>query len=96
MVAAELLYGAEKSAKREDNLKLFRTFLSVFKIINFDEKAAEHYAVLRTELERKGLIIGGNDIIIAATVLANNGILVTQNTGEFSYIKNLKTADWTV
>ena len=96
MTAAELLYGAEKSAKQEQNLKLFKTFLSVFKIINFDEKAAECYAAIRADLERKGKTIGSNDIVIAATVLANDGVLVTNNVDEFSRVKKLKTEDWTV
>ena len=96
MVAAELLYGAEKSAKREHNTQLFKTFLSIFEIIDFDEKAAQYYATIRTELEHKGLIIGGNDIIIAATTIANNGTLVTHNTGEYSRIEKLQTEDWAV
>ena len=96
MVAAELLYGAEKSAKREHNLKVFRTFLSVFEIIGFDEKAAEYYGAMRSELERNGQIMGGNDLIIAATTLANRGTLVTYNTGEFSRFKGLEIKDWTI
>ena len=96
MVAAELLYGAEKSAKREHNIQLFNTFLSIFEIITFDEKAAVFYATIRSELERKGQIIGSNDIIIAATTIANNGILVTHNINEFSRLEKLKIEDWTV
>jgi len=96
MVAAELLYGAEKSLKREYNLQLFKTFLSIFEIINFDEKAAEYYALIRSQLERQGKIIGSNDLVIAATVLANKGILVTNNTEEFSRIDKLQTVDWTI
>ena len=96
MVAAELLYGAEKSAKREKNLKVFITFLSLFEIVSFDAQAADHYALIRAELERKGKIIGSNDIVIAAAVLSSNGVLVTHNTEEFSRFKKLKTADWTV
>ena len=95
MVAAELLYGAEKSGKREYNLKLFKTFLSIYEIINFDYKSAEYYAAIRAELERKGKIIGNNDIVIASTVIANNGVLVTHNVDEFSLIKELKIEDWT-
>ncbi|MCL2042521.1 MAG: type II toxin-antitoxin system VapC family toxin [Treponema sp.] len=95
IVAAELLYGAEKSVKRENNIQLINTFLSVFEIINFDEKAAGYYAAIRAELERRGQMIGSNDIIIAATTLACNATLVTHNTGEFSRIKKLKIEDWT-
>jgi len=94
MVAAELLFGAEKSKKRDYNLKLMRAFISLFEVISFDIKAADHYAIIRAELENKGQVIGGNDLIIAAITLANNGTLITHNEKEFSRIKNLKTDDW--
>jgi tRNA(fMet)-specific endonuclease VapC len=94
MVAAELLYGAEKSGKREYNLKVVKAFLSLYETVHFDQKAAGHYAVIRAELERKGQIIGGNDIVIAATTLANAGILVTHNVNEFSRINGLMLEDW--
>jgi tRNA(fMet)-specific endonuclease VapC len=34
-------------------------------------------------------------MLIAAIVLAHNGILVTHNTEEFSRIEGLKLEDWT-
>jgi len=94
MVVAELLYGVEKSSRREQNLKRCKEFLSVYDIIPFDEKAAEHYAVIKAKLERKGIIIGSNDIAIAAIVLANNGVIVSHNTAEFSRVDGLNVEDW--
>ncbi|MCL1875528.1 MAG: type II toxin-antitoxin system VapC family toxin [Synergistaceae bacterium] len=96
MVVAELLYGALKSAKRQHNLTIFTSFLSLFEIVDFDEKAAELYAAIRVELERKGQMIGGNDLVIAATVLAREGTLVTHNMSEFSRIEGLVLNDWTL
>jgi tRNA(fMet)-specific endonuclease VapC len=95
VVAAELLYGAEKSAKREHNLKAVRSFLSLYKTAFFDGKSAEHYAVIRAGLERAGKPIGGNDMMIAATALVRGGILVTHNIDEFSRIEGLLSEDWT-
>jgi len=34
------------------------------------------------------------DAVIAATALANGGVLITNNVGEFSRIKELQTEDW--
>ena len=96
MVAAELLYGAEKSVKREQNLGIFKAFLSIYEITPFDDRAAEHYARIRAELERDGTMIGNNDLVIAATALANCGIVVTNNRGEFSRVKGLVVEDWTL
>ena len=94
MVAAELMYGAEKSVKRDYNLKKMRLFLSLYNIVPFDRNAVEIYGVIRNDLERSGTIIGANDLIIAATAMANNGILVTHNIDEFSRVIGLQIEDW--
>ena len=96
MVAAELLYGAEKSAKREYNYKIASTFLSLYEIIDFDENAAKLYAVFRARLERTGRGIGSNDLIIAATALSHESTLVTHSIGEFSRITELRLEDWVI
>ena len=94
MVAAELMYGAEKSAKRESNLEKIGLLLSLYDIVSFDLSAAQIYGAIRRDLEYRGQIIGGNDLIIAATVLAHKGTLVTNNTGEFSRVRGLLLEDW--
>ena len=66
-----------------------------YTIVPFDTSAAEEYAVIRSALEKKGTTIGANDYIIAATVLADNGLLVTNNTGDFRRVPRLKLDDWT-
>ena len=96
IVAAELIYGANKSAKRDYNLMKFRTFLSQFRIVYVDMDVIEVYGKIRAELERKGTPIGANDYFIAAIVKANDGILVTNNTGEFARVDGLTLEDWTV
>lgn len=52
------------------------------------------YAEIRSKLERDGTIIGPNDLLIASTVLFYNGILITNNTGEFRRIQNLLIENW--
>ncbi|MDR0859091.1 MAG: type II toxin-antitoxin system VapC family toxin [Oscillospiraceae bacterium] len=94
MVAAEFMLGAEKSAKRGTTLKYCRDFLEQFEIVGFDKSAAFLYAELRATLERRGLLIGANDMVIASTVLAHRGILVTNNIREFERIENLQIEDW--
>ena len=95
LVKAELLYGARKSIREEENMEKITRFLFPFAIAPFDDKAAEAYAELRRQLEQEGSPVGPNDMVIAAIVLANNGTLVTHNTREFSRIKNLPLEDWT-
>ena len=96
VVAAELVYGAYKSAKRDDNLTKIREFINQFGMAGIDSSVIEFYGRIRSDLERKGLPIGANDYFIAAITQANNGILVTNNTREFSRIAGLALEDWTI
>ncbi|MBW1894505.1 MAG: type II toxin-antitoxin system VapC family toxin [Deltaproteobacteria bacterium] len=95
MTKAELYYGAEKSRKRKENLKRINEFLLPFQIQGFNDAETSIYATVRKKLEKNGNPIGPNDIIIASIVLANNGILVTNNTKEFNCVKGLKIENWT-
>ena len=62
----------------------------------FDYNAAFLYGKIRASLENKGNNIGPNDLFIAALVLSLNGILVTNNTREFSRVEGLLIEDWTI
>ena len=95
MVKAELLVGAEKSKWREKTLAETLAFLRPYEIVPFDDSMLQTYARIRATLELKGQKIGYNDTLIAATVLARNGILVTNNTAEFGRIDGLQCEDWT-
>lgn len=46
------------------------------------------------QLEALGTPIGFNDLQIGAIALANNLILVTHNTREFSRVDGLRLEDW--
>jgi len=95
IVKAELLYGAVKSKKREDNTSKVKKFLLPFGVISFDDKAAEIYAQIRADMASKGTSIGPNDLIIAATVMANSGTLISNNESEFGRIAGLEIENWT-
>ena len=94
MVKAELLYGVERSTKREENLQKIRQFLLPFEIVSFGNQEAERYAIVRAELDRAGTPIGPNDLVIAATTAENDGILVTNNEKEFKRVSGLKIENW--
>ncbi|MDL2263999.1 type II toxin-antitoxin system VapC family toxin [Synergistaceae bacterium OttesenSCG-928-I11] len=96
VVKAELYYGAEKSDCKEKNIEMVRAFLAPFEIAPFDGAAAEMYGTIRAGLERAGLPIGPNDLIVATTALSRNGILVTRNVGEFSRVTGLTIENWAV
>lgn len=95
MVLSEIEYGARKSYDYEKTIFIYRKFMDTFNYCSFDEKASLLYGEIKSNLEKNGNIIGPNDLIIASTVLSDNGILITHNTNEFSRIENLKIEDWT-
>jgi tRNA(fMet)-specific endonuclease VapC len=95
MAAAELAYGAQKSVSQEKTLYVVKNFLDNFEIAPFDNGAVGVYGEIRANLEKKGEPIGANDLIIAAIALAQNGTLVTHNTGEFMRVEGLQVEDWT-
>lgn len=94
VVEAELLAGARKSARVEENLDLLRRFFEPLVSLPFDHRCAEEYGQIRTDLERQGTPIGPNDLLIAATARAHDLVLVTHNTGELSRVAGLRLADW--
>lgn len=94
MVKAELLFGVEKSKHKEKNLEACNEFLEPFDVMAFDDRSTPIYGKLRSLLERKGSPVGPNDMIIAATVMARNGVLITHNINEFKKIDGLALEDW--
>lgn len=94
IVKAELIFCALNSKRRETTLKKIEQFLSPFDIVSFGDAAAYEYGVIRYALELTGTPIGPNDLIIAASTIADNAILVTHNVKEFSKVSKLKIEDW--
>ncbi|WP_347888803.1 type II toxin-antitoxin system VapC family toxin [Nitrosomonas europaea] len=91
---AELLHGAEKSQQREHNLRQVADFLSRLEVLSYTSKAAGHYGDIRADLERKGKLIGVNDLHIAAHARSEGFILVSNNLREFERVDGLRLEDW--
>lgn len=91
---AELFYGSAKSQTPERSRQKQLEFLQTVQTVFFDEAAAVAYGDIRAYLDREGTPIGGNDLLIAATALAYNLIVVTHNTREFGRVPGLKIEDW--
>ena len=92
---AEIFYGIEKSPVRQKERRLkIEKILSLLDLYYFDETAARKYALIRTLLEKQGVVIGERDIQIASIAMANKLTVVTHNTKEFNRIEGLKVEDW--
>ena len=93
---AELEYGIFNSSKPVQNRNALMMFLSGIAVVPFDSSAALEYGDIRYNLKRQGIIIDGNDMLIAAHAKSLNLILVTHNIGEYSRVTNLKLEDWAI
>jgi tRNA(fMet)-specific endonuclease VapC len=91
---AELEYGVEKSSFREQNTRALEQFLLPLEILPFDEKAANIYGKIRSDLERTGQTVGPMDLLIAAHALSLQATLVTNNLRKFERVEGLKVEDW--
>lgn len=94
VVWMELVYGALRSSRSEENLSRSMLLLNSFISLPFDNAAAESAARIRVQLATTGTPIGPSDVLIAAIALANNLTLVTHNTTEFGRVEGLRVEDW--
>lgn len=91
----ELYYGAYRSVQQSRNLALLQRFFSQFTmILLLDSDSARIAGQIRADLATRGTPIGPYDLQIAAIAIANNLILVTHNTSEFSRVQGLQIEDW--
>ncbi len=69
-------------------------FMSSVEILQMDLKAEKKAAEIYADLRKRGEILNDADLLIAATVMVNNSTLVTNNTGHFKRIKDLRLENW--
>jgi tRNA(fMet)-specific endonuclease VapC len=93
IVAAELRYGAARGGSRRLSAQL-EAVLGALDVLPFEAPADAAYGVLRARLEGVGRAIGGNDLLIAAQVIALGYALVTDNEREFAQIDSLTQENW--
>ena len=90
----ELHFGAEKSARRADNLTAVEHFVARLDVLSFDPKAAAHYGQLRAELERAGTPCGPHDMQIGGHARSQGLIVVTNNAREFRRMEGNQVENW--
>ena len=91
---AELEFGVQNSAYKEKNTVALNQFLSILKILPFDDEAAVEYGEICAELRHRGTPIGQMDMLIAAHAKSSELILVTNNVREFERVEGLKIENW--
>jgi len=90
----ELEYGVSESRKKALNRKTLDEFKKYIQTYSWIEESAGLGGKIRTELERKGELIGPYDILIAAHALTLGATLVSHNMKEFKRVRGLQVVDW--
>lgn len=91
----EITFGLLNNPRlNEQRGAMMRRFLRELTPVAFDSPAALAAAKQLLRLKRGGTMIGPYDLLIAATALANDLMVVTANVGEFERIDGLQVEDW--
>lgn len=93
---AELLYGVLESNKKKANRAGVDAFVRHVTVKDWSRDAAEHYAEIRSDLTKKGQMIGANDLMIAAHAKSLDATVVTNNVKDFVRVRGLKVENWMI
>jgi len=89
----ELIRGL-KALSNNNKLNAFKKFMSSCEILDLDSLTAEKAAEIYDALKKKGTLIEDADILIAATAIKNELVVITDNTRHFDRIDNLEISNW--
>lgn len=90
---AELIYGAEKSQRRDSNHKVIEDFAEKIAIVPIYDSIWV-YGKEKARLRNNGVIISDLNLFIGATAIVNDMVLVTRNIKEFNRLENIKLENW--
>jgi len=90
---AELKYGAECSNRIDENMKMIDDFAKEIAIVPIFN-SLDVYAKEKAKLRKSGKLIDDFDLLIGATAVANNLILVTDNEKHLVRISKVKIEKW--
>lgn len=91
---AELLYGVQASSRKKANQAAVDALARHLAVLEWPQEAARYYAQIRADLKKRGSMIGGNDLLIAAHARSLGAIVVTNNTKDFARVKGLRVENW--
>ena len=95
LVLAELLFGAEKSGRRDENRKRIQVITEQFPMLPMGLAIVRRYAAVRADVERHGRRKSDFDLVIACTALEHGAVLVTNDAAlKDGAIDGLVVEDW--
>lgn len=95
ITVAELKYGAEKSSNPEFHRRIVAEFINDIQIIPIFD-ALDFFAKEKTRLEASGNRIDDFDLLIGATAVVNDFVLVTNNISHLGRVQGVMIEDWVI
>lgn len=93
ITVGELYEGAFSAANPQERLDSLQRFLSAFPSLNLADPIMERFADIRANLRRRGALIPDFDILVGATALHHDLILLTGNVRHMRRIPGLRVFD---
>jgi tRNA(fMet)-specific endonuclease VapC len=93
-VLAELLFGIEGSATREENMRRLYRALPTLKLWSFDEAAAEAYGRIAAGLKGSGRKMQVPDMMIAAIAVSLGKTTVVSKDSDLWAVPGLDVENW--
>jgi tRNA(fMet)-specific endonuclease VapC len=91
----ELYYGLALNPQRASKVEpMIASLLASVITLPFGSVEAERAAHVRAVLKAQGQPIGAYDLLIAATALQHNLLMITTNQREFDRVPGLTTENW--
>ena len=91
---AELLGGAERSARPAEGRRQAMDVTGRMEVLDFNADAAAHHGEIRATLERQGQVIGLHNLMIAGHARSRGLVVVAGNSGESTRVNGLRCEDW--
>lgn len=97
ITVSELEYGARHGNRYDQEIMAVRKLITPFELFAYDSLACPtRYGQIRDDLERRGVLIGSMDLMIAAHASALGATLVTNNVAHFARVAGLRVVNWSV
>jgi tRNA(fMet)-specific endonuclease VapC len=90
ITVAEIYESAFNFSNPEAHIQKFRSFLSNFQLLNLNLPIIEKFAEVRAHLRRRRQMISDFDILLGATALHYDLIVLTYNKKHFQHIPDIK------
>lgn len=90
---AELLYGVKCSSHPKQNLRALATFIRGIDVIPIGN-SIEVFSDTKAYLRKIGKMVDDADLLIGATAIANDMIMVTENIRHFENMPGIKLENW--